>query len=100
MDRTVKKANIILVMLKRTFESREPELWKNLYVCLVRPHLEYAVQAWNPYLQGDIDKVERVQRRATRVPTGFEKFEYEDRLKKLSMTTLKDRRIRGFDRDV
>ena len=46
-------------------------------------------------MQGDIDKVERVQRRATRVPTGFEKFEYEDRLKKLSMTTLKDRRIRG-----
>ena len=53
------------------------------------------MQAWNPYLQGDIDKIERVQRRATRIPTGFEKFEYEDRLKKLSMTTLKDRRIRG-----
>ena len=70
-------------------------IWKDLYVSLVRPHLEYAVQAWNPYLQGDIDKIERVQRRATRIPTGFEKFEYEDRLKKLSMTTLKDRRIRG-----
>ena len=40
-------------------------------------------------------KYERVQRRATRIPTGFEKFEYEDRLKKLSITTLKDRRIRG-----
>ena len=35
-----------------------------------------------------------------RILTGFEKFEYEDRLKKLSMNTLKDRRIRGFDRDV
>ena len=76
-------------------ESREPGLWKDLNVSLVRPHLEYAVQAWNPYLQGDIDKIERVQRRATRIPTGFKKFENEDRLKKLSMTTLKDRRIRG-----
>ena len=38
--------------------------------------------------QGDIDKIERVQRRATMIPIGFEKFEYEDRLKKLSMTTL------------
>ena len=54
-------------MLKRTFESREPGLWKDLYVSLVRPHLEYAVQAWNPYLQGDIDKFERVQRRATKL---------------------------------
>ena len=82
-------------MLKRTFESRDPGLWKDLYVSLVRPHLEYAVQAWNPYLQGDIDKIERVHRRTIRIPTGFEKFVFEDRLKKLSMTTFKERRIRG-----
>ena len=37
-------------------------LWKDLYVSLVRPHLEYAVQAWNPDLQGDIDKIERIQK--------------------------------------
>ena len=37
----------------------------------------------------------RVQRRATRIPTGFEKLEYEDRLKRLSLTTLQDRRMRG-----
>ena len=53
------------------------------------------MQAWNPHLQGDIDKIDRVQRRATRIPTGFEKLEYEDRLKKLSLTTLQDRRMRG-----
>ena len=68
-------------------ESREPGLWKDLNVSLVRPHLEYAVQAWNLHLHGDIDKIERVQRRVTRIPTGFEKLEYEDRLKRLSLTT-------------
>ena len=52
------------------------------------------MQAWNPHLQGDIDKIERVQRRATRIPTGFEKLEYEDRLKRLSFTTLQDSRMR------
>ena len=44
-------------MLKRTFESREPKLWKDLYVSLLRPHLEYAGQAWNLYkfrLRGDL----------------------------------------------
>ena len=50
VDRIVGKANRILNMLKRTFESREPRLWKDLYVSLVRPHLEHAVEAWNPYL--------------------------------------------------
>ena len=90
VDRMVGKANRTLGMLKRTFESREPGLWKDLYVSLVRPLLEYAVQAWNPHLQGDIDKIERVQRRVTRIPTGFEKLEYEDRLKRLSSTTLQD----------
>ena len=48
VDRMAGKANRTLGMLKRTFESREPGLWKDLYVSLVRPHLEYAVQAWKP----------------------------------------------------
>jgi hypothetical protein len=95
VNRRVAKANRILGMLKRTFESRDPELWKDLYVSLVRPHLEYAVQAWNPHLQGDIERIERVQRRATRIPFGFDKLEYEERLKRLRLTTLKDRRLRG-----
>ena len=82
-------------MLKRTFESRDPGLWKDLYVSLVRPHLEYAVQVWNPHLQGDIDKIERVQRKATRIPFGFAKLQYEDSLKRFSLTTLKYRRLRG-----
>ena len=54
---------------------------ENLYVSLVRSTLEYAVQAWNPYLQGDINKMERVDRRTSRILTGLEKFEYEERLK-------------------
>ena len=58
-------------------------------------HLEYAVQAWNTHLQGDIERIERVQRKTTRIPFGFDKLEYEERLKKLNLTTLKDRLLRG-----
>ena len=94
VDRMVGKANRTLGMNKRTFESKEPGLWKDLYVFLVRPHLEYAVQVWNLHLQGDIDKIERVQRRASRIPTDFEKLEYEDRLKRQILTTLQDRRMK------
>ena len=42
-----------------------------------------------------IDKIERVQRRVTRVSTGFEKLDYEERLKRLSLITLDDRRLSG-----
>ena len=49
VDRIVGKVNRTLAMLKRTFENREPMLWKDLYVSLVRPLLEYSVQAWNPH---------------------------------------------------
>ena len=45
IDNVFKKTKRILGMLKRTFYSRDPRLWRNLYVLLVRPHLEYAVQA-------------------------------------------------------
>ena len=55
LDRMVGKANRMLGMVKRTFVRKDPGLWKYLYVSIVRPHLEYAVQVWNPHLQGDID---------------------------------------------
>ena len=37
-----------------------------LYKSLVRPHLEYAVQAWRLYKQKDVDQIEKVQRLATK----------------------------------
>jgi hypothetical protein len=46
-------------------------------------------------MEADIDRIERVQRRATRIPFGFEILEYEERLKRFNLTTLKDRRVRG-----
>jgi ribonuclease P/MRP protein subunit RPP40 len=66
-----------------------------LYKCLIRPRLEYAVQAWRPYLQKDIDLIEGVQRRATKLVVGMREKSYEERLKFLDMTTLETRRVRG-----
>ena len=43
----------------------------------------------------DIEKVEGVQRRATKVLPGMKEMAYEDRLRKLKLPTLRHRRIRG-----
>ena len=66
-----------------------------LYQTLVRPKLEYCVQAWRPYLKKDIDLLETVQRRATRMMTSDKSLLYTDRLQKFGITTLETRILRG-----
>jgi len=73
------KANQILGMIKRTFVSRKKEFIIPLYKSLLRPHLDYCKQAWRPHLRKDIEVIERVQRRATRLIDKCRGFEYGER---------------------
>ena len=57
--------------------------------------MEYCVQAWSPHFRKDIDSLERFQQRATKLVKSLKKLSYEERLKKLGLTTLEERRIRG-----
>ena len=91
----VKRAMRILGMIHRTFETKEHNLMLQLYKSLVRPHLEFAIQAWSPYLKGDIDYIEKVQRRFTRMITVLQHLPYDERLTILNLTTLSTRRLRG-----
>ena len=45
---------------------------------LVRLHLEYCVQFWSPYYRKDIIKLERVEKRFTRMLPGLD--DYKERL--------------------
>ena len=53
------------------------------------------MQAWRSQLSKDIEMLEKVQRRATRMVEGCRGRRYEDRLKILRMTTLETRRERA-----
>ena len=89
------KGNQILGLIARTFVTRSREVIMSLYKTLVRPHLEYCVQAWRPHLKKDIEKIEKVQRRATRMMMGSRELDYESRLRKVGLTTLETRRLRA-----
>jgi ribonucleases P/MRP protein subunit RPP40 len=91
----VKKANAILGMIKRNIEFKSKENVIRLYKSLVRPRLEFCVQAWSPYLKKDIDVIERVQRRATKLIEGYGKLSYADRLYRTKLIPLEKRRVRG-----
>ena len=66
-----------------------------LYKHLVRSHLEYCNSVWAPYKKSYIDKLEKVQKRATNIIPEFKKMHYPDRLKQLNLPTLTYRRSRG-----
>ena len=62
---------------------------------LVRPHLEYANAVWEPHYKMDQQKIERVQRRATKFIEDIKDLSYEERLCNLNMPSLQHRRLRG-----
>ena len=89
-----KKANMTLGRINRAFTCYTKEVMLQIYKVFVRPHLEYAITAWSPWLKKDKELLESIQQRATRRISDIHGT-YAERLHMLQLTTLDDRRIRG-----
>ena len=94
-EKSCKTANRVLIFIARNFNYKSTELMLPLCKSLVRPHLECAVQFWSPHLHRDIDKMEKVQRKATKMIPEFRNHSYQQRLKDLKLISLVQRRLRG-----
>ena len=87
------KRILFLELIKRniSFKSKDVRLCK----ALVRPRLEFCVQAWCPYFRKDIAMIETVQRRATKLIEGLRDMSYSERLSYTGLISMEKRRVRG-----
>lgn len=84
-----------LFKLKSVLSCKKSDVFMPFYKAIVRPHLEYCVQAWAPLYKKDALCLEKVQRLATRIIEGQRGKDYSQRLSDLNLFSLERRRVRG-----
>jgi ribonucleases P/MRP protein subunit RPP40 len=90
--KAAKTAQSVLGQISRAFQYRDKVVFMQLYKQYVRPHLEFAVQAWSPHNAADIEVLEKVQRKAVGMVSGLRGQDYAAKLTELRLTTLSERR--------
>ena len=94
-EKSCKMAHRVLWFISGNIRYKNKELILPLYKSLDRPHLEHAVQFWSPHLRSDIDKLEKKQRRATKMIPEIRNHSYHQRIQDLDLIGLVQRRLRG-----
>ena len=95
VNKVVGEAYGLLNRIKLAFNYMSEEMLVKIIKSMVRPRLEYAAVVWSPHHKKDIQKLEKVQRVATKMIPGLRELTYEERLMRLELPTLRDRRERG-----
>ena len=90
--KAVKSASVVLGQIARAFSYRDKKNFLRLYMQYVRPHLEFAVQAWSPWLVKDVEVLEKVLKKSVNMIGGLQGHTYEEKLKEIGLMSLVDRR--------
>lgn len=95
INRITGTAYRMVVNMRMAFHYMDKEMVKKLIESIIRPQLEYAAVVWAPHKKKHIKKIERIQRAATRMLPTLAELSYEERLDRLGLVTLEERRKRG-----
>ena len=90
----VNRANRLVGLIKRTFKSLDKDSFLILYKSLIRSILDYGGSVYYPYTKKNIQLIENVQRRATRILPELKGLSYGERLESLILPTMHYRRKR------
>jgi len=100
MNKIVAKTHARASLIHKCFLSKDATTHATTltkaFVTYIRPILEYASVIWSPYHQGEIAKLESVQRRFTKRLVGLRNMTYADRINFLKLDSLEERWLR-FD---
>ena len=91
--RVAATAHFRVKQLNIAFNCRDVDFKLFLFVTYIRPILEYVTPIWCPHLINEIDRLESVQRRFTKFLPGYRNLSYVDRLRRLNIKSLEERRI-------
>ena len=95
VEKIAKKAHGVLSQVRRATIVRDRSTVMAMYRSFVRPLLEFAAPAWSPHKRGDVEALEKVQKRCLRMISNLGGMTYEQKLTELNLQTLEDRRLRG-----
>ena len=85
-------ARRVIAMVRRTFRNLDIADFRLIYKTYIRPHLEFCIQAWSPHFVKDMEVLENVQRAATNLVAGLQKYSYPIRLQKIGITSLREKK--------
>jgi len=95
VEKVAKKAHGVLSQVRRATIVRDRSTIIAMYRSFIRPLIEFAAPVWSPNKRGDVDTLEKVQRRCLRMITNLGGKTYEEKLIELGLQSLEDRRKRG-----
>ena len=90
----------IIGLIRRIITYKDKKLIIPIYKAIVISHLEYCIQAWSQYRKKDIDTLERIQRRATKISPELRDLSFEERLTECGLAILEKRMLRGDQIEV
>ena len=89
------RPTVFWAALKKGLPAKSNLFFVPLYSALVKPHLQYCIQARGAQYRRHMELLERVQRRGTKMIRGLEHVSSEENLRELGLFSLEKRRIHG-----